>query len=86
MQFNKTKRYNKAKRYKKQKKTKKYNKSRKYNKAKKYGGNNNYFEQIQQNQINTVTRKMIGFMSKFAPPVMNYKAVIRNGNEPINTP
>lgn len=77
MSFKKTTFFNKRK----NKKTKKNKKTRKY------GGS---FETDQQNQMNTITRRMVGFMSKFIPSnIMNLKGIVRIGDIPnnnINTP
>jgi hypothetical protein len=34
--------------------------------------------------MNTITRKMVAFMSKIVSPVMNLKAVVRIGDTPNN--
>ena len=72
---------------KKIKKTKnnKRHKNKKTRKNTKKSGGGNYFEENQQNQMNTITRRMIGFMSFFTHPVTNLKADIRLGNMPEDT-
>ena len=67
-------------------KNNKRHKNKKTRKNTKKSGGGNYFEENQQNQMNTITRRMIGFMSAIVRPVMNLKAVVRNGNEPVSTP
>ena len=70
-------------------KKQKNNKTKRNKKPKterKKSGGSNFLEQNQQNQINTITRRMINFMSPFVRPFMNLKSVVRNGDAPINTP
>jgi hypothetical protein len=76
------------KKIKKIKKTKnnKRHKNKKTRKNRKKSGGGNYFKKKQQNQMNTITRKMIGFESAIVRPVMNLKGVVRIGDQPVSTP